>query len=294
MHIEIPSNIGSNIDGYKFFNKLVQLVSKITFSEIVFDFNKNTWFEANLCSVFGAILNDCQERYLFPALINLQPQIEDIFNRNHFLASFTGSILPDDKGTTIRYRKNKLTEEKLIKEFLFSELIQKQNFPKLSQAAQKEIIRSIFEIYSNAIIHGNTDYVYSCGQFYPKKNPPRIDFTIVDLGRTIKTNVNEYTQKQFSGIDAIDWAVKEQNSTKPKSNNIPGGLGFKLISDFVRLNKGKLQIISADGFWEQKKDQFTKEHLENEFPGTIVNLEFNLADESFYYLTSEKVDEIIF
>ncbi len=292
--INIPEYICSNYEGYKFFTELYKNNKELAFINILYDFSGNKWFEANLCAVFGAILNENQSRYINPEFVNISPKVEDVLYRNHFFASFQGSVLSDDKGTTIRYRKNKLTEEKLIKEFLFSELIQKNSFPKLSQAAQKEIIRSIFEIYSNAIIHGKSEFVYSCGQFYPTKVPPRIDFTIVDLGRTIKNNVNDFLGRKYNGIEAIEWAVQEQNSTKPKVDNIPGGLGFKLICDFVRMNKGKVQIVSSDGYWEQKKEIVTKYSLPDEFPGTIVNLEFNMADSSFYYLSTEKAEDIIF
>ena len=34
--------------------------------------------------------------------------------------------------------------------------------------------------------------------------------------------------------------------------------------------------------------------MQNEFPGTIVNIEFNLDDASFYYLKQEVIDEIKF
>jgi len=110
------------------------------------------------------------------------------------------------------------------------------------QTAKGEIIRSIFEIYSNAVLHGDCLNVYSCGQFYPRKTPPRIDFTIVDVGKTIKKNVNNFLQKELSGIDAIEWALAENNTTKPKEKNIPGGLGLKIICEFARLNNGKVHI----------------------------------------------------
>jgi hypothetical protein len=164
----------------------------------------------------------------------------------------------------------------------------------LSDAAKKEIIRSIFEIYSNAIIHGDCEDVFSCGQFYPTKTPPRIDFTIVDVGKTIKKNVVDFIGKSISGIEAIQWALEDFNTTKPKEKNIPGGLGLKLICDFARLNKGKIHIVSAEGCWQfnrGKEENFTMKHP---FPGTLVNLEFNLDDKSFYFLKKEESEDIIF
>jgi len=294
MKIEFPKDICSDFNGYSFFIELYERTKKFILKNIELDFSKTEWFEANLCAVLGSIINKIQSNLNNVELTNLKPNIENIFCRNHFLASFGGSIIPDTTETTIKYRKNKLTDEKFIKEFLFSELILKSDFPKLSLIAQKEIARSIFEIYSNAVIHGDCDFVYSCGQYFPRKTPPHIDFTIVDLGRTIKTNVNTYLNNDKTGKEAIEWAIEANNSTKPKINNIPGGLGLKLILDFVRLNKGKIQIVSSDGYWEMNKNTIKADDFKFEFPGTIVNIEFNLDDKNFYYLKTEKVEDIVF
>ncbi|HNW97108.1 MAG TPA: hypothetical protein PKK00_01695 [Bacteroidales bacterium] len=292
--IYIPQKVCSDYEGYSFFIECISNLKNVEFEDIIYDFNTTTWFEANLCAILGAIINTAQNNLNNTYIKNLNPHIEDILSRNNFLVSFGGWELVDTKATTVKYRRNKLTEEKLIKEFLYNELIRKQDFPKLSDIAQKEIVRSIFEIYSNAIIHGDCLYVYSCGQYYPNKKPPRIDFTIVDMGKTIKTNVNTFLKGNLSGKEAIEWAVKEQNTTKPKEDNIPGGLGFKLIIDFIERNNGKIQIVSSDGYWELNKGTNLASSFSYEFPGTIVNLEFNLDDRKFYYLKSEKAEDIIF
>jgi dGTP triphosphohydrolase len=290
----IKKKVCSDYEGYSFLAKLHHDLCVLEQETIVLDFKDNTWFEANLCAALGAIINKASNNFNHILLSNLNNQLESIFSRNHFLASFGGYQIEDFNNTTIKYRRNKIQEDKLIKEFLDKELIDKPDFPRLSIAARSEIIRSIFEIYSNAVIHGACDYVYSCGQFYPNKRPPRIDFTIVDIGRTIKGNVAEFLGQEVSGLKAIEWALKENNTTKPKENNIPGGLGLKIIRDFTRLNNGKLQIVSSDGFWQLSHGQEQSLKLNNSFPGTLVNLEFNLDDQSFYYLTEEKPEDIIF
>jgi hypothetical protein len=98
----------------------------------------------------------------------------------------------------------------------------------------------------------------------------------------------------MSGIEAIEWAIKESNTTKPKDRNIPGGLGLKLICEFARMNNGKVQIVSSDGCWQLTRNNEERFTLDYPFPGTIVNLEFNLDDKSFYYLEEENEESIIF
>jgi hypothetical protein len=289
----MPVRIASNFHGYDFLSNLNADLEEFKLESISIDFSQNNWFEANLCAVLGAIINNATSNLNNISIQGLQSQQKNILSKNHFLAALGGEKIMDTNNTTIKYRRNKLTDDKLIKDFLDRELINKPDFPKLSNAAKKEIIRSIFEIYSNAILHGDCTEVFSCGQFYPQKQPPRIDFTIVDMGKTIKKNVNDFLHKNISGIDAIKWALQENNTTKPKENNIPGGLGLKLICDFVRLNNGKIQIVSSDGYWQLSRKKEEMNTLTNPFPGTIVNIEFNLDDKSFYYLKSE-AEDIIF
>lgn len=293
--IKIAESIKSDFRGYNYLSNLNHQLESSLFEQINLDFSDNRWFEANLCAVLGAILHEAKKNLNDISLVEMAGPQMDIFSRNHFLASFGGHKISDILDTTIKYRRNKLSDDKLIKEFLMSELINKPDFPKLSDAAKKEIIRSIFEIYSNAILHGECTDVFSCGQFYPNKLPPRIDFTIVDMGKTIKSNVNEYLRTEKSGIESIIWALTDNNTTKPKEKNIPGGLGFKLILEFVKMNKGKIQIVSNDGCWQYSKGKEELRMLDFPFPGTIVNLEFNLNDSSFYYLKREEnIRDIIF
>ncbi len=291
---DIPKTVRSNFNGYAFFSNLNQELEQLEFEEIELNFSNNTWFEANLCAALGAIINQSNASFNNITIKNLNPKQENIFSRNHFLAAFGGKKISDLNETTIKYRRNKLADDKLIKEFLDKELINKPDFPKLSRAAKGEIIRSIFEIYSNAVIHGDCTDVFSCGQFYPQRTPSCIDFTIVDVGRTIRKNVQEFLNTKLTGVEAIKWALQANNTTKPIEKNIPGGLGLKIIKEFAKLNKGKIQIASGNGFYQFQKGKEVFLELAHPFPGTLVNLEFNLDDKSFYYLEREKPEDIIF
>jgi hypothetical protein len=146
-------------------------------------------------------------------------------------------------------------------------------------------------LFENARIHGQCSIVFSCGQYYPKKK--RLDFTVVDLGRTIRRNVREFLgDNTMKGNKTIEWAVTEGHTTK--KGTIPGGLGLSLISGFVRLNQGKIQIISSDGFWEQNVKGISSMGFHQPFPGTLINLEINIADPLSYCLASEVSDREIF
>ena len=160
----------------------------------------------------------------------------------------------------------------------------------MSPLLKSKINKSIFEIFNNANIHGRCQHVFSCGQYFPKKK--RLLFTIADLGATIKHNVNQYLDRSLPASEAIQWAVEEGNTTK--TGSIPGGLGLSLIRDFLKLNKGRIQIVSANGYWEERKGAIFAKEFENVLTGTFVNLDININDQSSYVLASEVDPNSIF
>lgn len=154
----------------------------------------------------------------------------------------------------------------------------------MSQGLLKRFRESIFEVFSNSVLHsGTTLGIFSCGQFFPKRH--RLDFTLADLGVGIRQNVSEFIGCEISGVDAIVWATEGSNTTK--RGDVPGGLGLKLLQEFIDLNGGRLQIVSDSGYWQRANKGDTVSHLGYSFPGTVVNIEINTADRQSYILTSE-------
>ena len=60
------------------------------------------------------------------------------------------------------------------------------------------------------------------------------------------------------------------------------------LKEFIRMNKGSLDIISGRGWVVLNGEEEETHLLETAFPGTIVNLNFNFDDKDYYYMTSEK------
>jgi hypothetical protein len=288
--IEFPKKITSNYNGFKALICFYKELSVISDTKIIIDFRKCRYFEANLSSVLGAIFSSISMRNNNEIQIsNLNYALDNIFKRNGFLSKFGTAKMPDEYNTTISYQEFEEDKGVNFKDYIRDNLLRKDDFPELSVLAEKKINESIFELFENAHTHGNCDKIHTCGQYFPNHNPPRIDMTIVDLGQSIKANVNRHLEmigkNIISGTEAIQWAVIKGHTTKIGNN--PGGLGLDVIREFVDLNKGKLQIVSSDGFWEYKKGKASTKTLSESFPGTIANLEFNLDDKNFYQLSSE-------
>lgn len=290
MTIAFPHSVENNSQGYEFLIGLYFKTKSCKMESIVLDFIDTSWFEANMVAVLGAIVDRLKGKFNTVNTINLSGKIKEAFRKNHFLSIFGGGIGSDSFDTTVEYKKFEKLDGKSFREYIDAELLSKAEMPKMSRLLRKKISENIFEIYYNAVIHGNCQNIFSCGQYYPTTS--RLDFTIVDLGTTIKKNVNKLLSKDLSGKQTIAWAVEEGNTTK--QGDIPGGLGLSLIREFLKLNGGKIQIISDDGYWEENGSELNAKDLSCNFIGTIVNLEFNLRDEKSYSFLSEVDKDDIF
>lgn len=281
--IQLPYRIGSDQQGFASLANIYQQVKSCQFEKIQLDFQNTTWFDANMLAMLGAIMESAWTNDF--DIVNLGPKQEKIFKKTRY-SYFGGESLLDRYQTTVEYRKSKASEIGSFEKYLEKKLLAHPEIPSMSALLRKKIKESILEIFDNARTHGKCKFIFSCGQYYPRKG--RLDFTIVDIGRTIRKNVRDYLHKNFSGKKALDWAV--QKNTTTRKDNIPGGLGFTLIRDFLRKNNGKMQIASADGYWYEKGRISHSKDLNVFFRGTAVNLEFNVNDQSSYYLTSEIED----
>lgn len=84
--------------------------------------------------------------------------------------------------------------------------------PRFTPKAKMAIAQVVLEIFTNAVLHTQTNYIYTCGQFFPKKHC--IDFSIVDTGVGIRNTVNSGTGRNLDAVNAIRWALVDGNTTK--------------------------------------------------------------------------------
>lgn len=282
----IPQKVISSFEGYELLC-YISLKSYSAFNNNVrFNFSDNTYFEANLCSPFGALLEGLRSRGNTIFFDGLNSLVENEFRKNGFYQLVNAGFSNNDSLVTIMdFKKFTLLDTIKFQDYINEQLLAQMDFPQLSELLKKKINKSILEIFNNAHSHGRCEFVYTCGQY--SASEMKLKFTISDMGTTIRKNVNDYfeSKNKIDGKEAISWAVQEGNTTK--KGNIPGGLGLSLIRSFLRLNEGNIQIISSNGYWEEKNGSTFEGVFKNRFLGTIVNFEFNLSDKKSYALSSE-------
>lgn len=276
------------------FNSLVRLQGETAncfFDDIEVDLRATTWFDADMCAALGAILYRLGEGINTVRLNHLRPSVENILSKNGFLSHYGRAKIPDRWGTTIPYRRFDAKDDRYFADYIENELIHRSEMPAMSPGLLKKFRESIFEIFSNAVLHSATKQgIFSCGQFFPKRD--RLDFSVADLGIGMRRNIREKVGLNLSAEEAIVWATHGRNTTKRGS--VPGGLGLKLLSEFIDLNGGCIQIVSDAGYWRREKGNTVTAPLCGAFPGTVVTVEINTADKNSYILSSELSTEDIF
>lgn len=249
------------------------------------------WFAADMCAPFGAILHRLSLQLNTIRLQNIPSRVEKILSKNGFLSHYGRVAIPDTWGTTIPYQRFDTKDDRYFAAYIETEFIHRTEIPTMSSGLLKKFRESVFEIFSNAVIHSQTKQgIFSCGQFFPEKKT--LDFSVADLGIGIRQNILDNIQLNLTPEEAIIWATQGRNTTK--RGPIPGGLGLKLLGEFIDMNGGCIQIVSDAGYWRRKAGHIKTASLSYPFPGTVVSLEINTADKQSYVLTSELSEADIF
>lgn len=245
----------------------------------VFNFEKVNFFQGNM-----AVLLDLLKRYSFQNdgtsyLSGCKDHITELFKRNEFFKTYTEKEvkIEDQRKTTINFQRHYLEEENSEKfyEYIDNKFLNHYRLDGISEVLKEKIQESIIELYTNIIQHGESEFVATCGQFFPKSK--KLIFSIGNLGNTFYEKISKKTGI-LQEAECIEWALEESNSTK----DVPGGIGLYTFSEFIKSNRGQIQIISGRGFYEEfyldEDEKFikNKKKLSHKFPGTIVTLIINL------------------
>ena len=287
MYVSFVSDIvKTNAKGYEHLISLFQELLDSDDNAVQCNFSDCVEFDANLAAVLGVLLDILVENGKNVYITKPKGKhVRRCLARNKFLSAFDIETETEDKERYIQYNRFSTSDSTQFKEYIETGLVEKQKFPMHTYQAGKYIVENIYEIFANAITHGDCKYVYCCGEYKDSSNPPVLDMTIVDCGNTIYKNVNDFlgNKNALPPCEAIRWALKEGHTTK----RITGGLGLAQIESFICQNKGELQIVSDRGMCELKNGVWNDITLRNRFPGTIVNMKFNFEDTNLYYLKNE-------
>jgi len=291
MKVSLPKNVGHDLGGFAALADLWAHTANCTFTQIELDLGAVVWLDADMCAPFGALLHALGQRINTIQLLNLRPDVERALAQSGFLSFYGGKTAPDRWGTTLPYQRFDPKDDRYFADYVTNKVLHHSELPVMSNGLVKKLSESLFELFNNAVLHSQTRLgIFCCGQFFPKRS--QLNFSIADLGIGIRRNVVEKTGLTLDAAEAIVWATTGRNTTRRGA--IPGGLGLKLLMQFVALNGGHVQIVSDAGYWRWHGGKGSAVMLDQPFPGTVVNVEINTADDQSYMLTSEAQDRHIF
>jgi hypothetical protein len=290
MQVNVGS-IKSDFNGFDSISDIAEKTKTLYFDSIDLNFTNCSFFEANMVAPLYTVVANLRDNINDVSILSVPPAVYTILKKNKFLTVFNLPELIDINQTTLPFKIFKLNSGDQFNDYLET-YMKGKGIPEMSEALNKHFLQNLFEIFLNASIHSKSKSgVFVCGQFFPQKH--RLDFTIADAGVGIRENVRRYTgDAKLDSCESIKWALTEGHTTK--TGNHPGGLGLKLIKDFIQKNNGKLQIISRYGYYEFLSNGETFQKMNNDFPGTCINIEINTEDKSSYCLESELKSEDVF
>lgn len=221
-------------------------------------------------------------------LINtMTPAVRNTMARNGFLRVVDQrDPIPPGNSVPIRIDhvpRGARAPHREIMTYLETSWLADKNEIRMTTALRREILGKVWELYANAFEHsGSPVGVVTCGQLFPHRR--EVGLTLTDFGCSIGPNVRRHLvatsweagQDAMSDAMAIEWAFQPGNTTRESAE---GGLGFDLVSEFVRLNRGSLNLYS--GFGRVRMDASHAAQYETttfDFPGTMVDIRLRCED----------------
>lgn len=263
--------------------------------DVTFDFSPCRFLRYNAVVFLGGLARLIKSRFGNVTFNwnTLQNNIFTNLGQNGFLAAFKHGGDPWT-GNSIPYREDKVLDKNSMMDYLKVKWL-RQGWVHVSELLQNAIAGSVWEIYTNAFEHAQSPIgVFSCGQHYPRRK--ELQLTVADFGVGIPSTVrlffsNDQRAHSLSAANCLKWAFQPGTTTKP--NGTSRGMGLDLLKEFVKINKGKLEIFSHEGYALIDETQEIFMNRQTFFEGTLVNISFR-CDKSYYHFASEVPEEPLF
>ncbi|CAG1020966.1 hypothetical protein MTYM_00659 [Methylococcales bacterium] len=251
---------------------------------IRFDFSNCDFLRPNAVVFLGALARLIQYRggHFWFMENTMRSDVYMNLLQNGFAYAMWAKVSPW-QGNSIPYREHFSHDKDSIVRGLKYEWLGR-GWVKVSDSLANEITGQMAEIYANAFEHSQTPIgVYSCGQHIPSTQ--ELLLAVADFGVGIPFNARCHVCPSLSGEDAMRWAFTCGHSTAQRLG--PRGMGLALLKDFIRANKGQLEIYSRDGYARVDSNGEVYENLPVFFEGTLVQVRL-VCDDKLYLLSNEQ------
>ncbi|GAB5540084.1 MAG: hypothetical protein Salg2KO_21870 [Salibacteraceae bacterium] len=265
-------------EGFQAIANLHSELSQFEKSKLGVDCSGLGWIDAQLGACLLTVVNQSRLKGNEVLFYNIAPQIQIILQKNKTLVGNRADV----HGTTIPVTSFISDSEVDFSQFTRKQLLRPE-MPRMSKGLRDKFFEGIDELFTNGSLWSKSPIAFFAGgQYFPRLD--RLSFVLSDGGQGIQGSLLAAGKNFAAPEDAIDWAMKMNNSAR--QGDIPGGLGLGILKDFVAMNGGCLLVCSHSGYWESRNGKIKKLRLSGNYPGTVVSLELNTADTNSYYLQS--------
>jgi hypothetical protein len=272
------------------FRRLFEIWSQVSdyHEDVLFDFSHCGFLRPNAVAFLGGLARLIEFRMgtaIFDWDTLHNNWVKNTLSQNGFAGAF-GSSTSGWSGHSIPYREDHNWDANSIIDYLEQYWLGR-GWVHVSPRLRDAIVGHVWEIYNNAFEHSGSEIgVFSCGQHFYRQN--ELILSVVDFGQGIPAKVRTFLNSdpragQLPAAGCLRWAFQRGNTTKEGE---PGGLGLDLLKEFVRLNQGKLEVYSNEGYAIIDKDGERYENHDISFEGTAVHITL-FCDERLYHFKDE-------
>lgn len=259
--------------------------------DVCFDFSSCSFLRPNAVAFLGGLarlIESRKGRVVFDWRTLSDQAVMTNLCQNGFAGTF-GHPSSKWDGNSIPYREDKTLDMNEIMDYLTYNWIGKR-WVHVSDRLRDAISERMWEIYDNAFEHSGTDIgVFSCGQHFPINN--ELVLSVVDFGQGIPAKIRNFLAsdpraQDLLAEDCLRWAFTKGKSTC--TGGVARGLGLDLLKEFIRLNQGKLEMYSNEGYAIIDKEGECYKRHNAFFEGTIVHITLR-CDENLYHFRDENI-----
>lgn len=227
------------------------------------------------------------------------PAVLESLRENGFAAAFGGPAVRDGEHA-IPYREDQVERADEIVDYLSSAWLGR-GWMSLSELLKNAVVGRVWEVYANAFEHGKSRVgIFSCGQH--SVDHKEISLTVLDFGVSIPENVRAHARRRLAAghtdaetmrlltcppQEALEWAFRRGTTTQV--GGISRGLGLDLLRNFVKINGGRLECLSGEGYVVISQSGEEYERVPP-FRGTALSITL-ICDARKYILASEALPQ---
>ncbi|MCU8035031.1 MULTISPECIES: hypothetical protein [unclassified Shewanella] len=297
--ISIPSVRDTDEAFYVLWRRLFgRELLKDRFYNIFIVFDKCNYAGVNLTALIGAYIQYLVENYDCKIKVETNSMNDQVHLklRNmellHSLDKFGFRSVSND---IIPYRKfdSIVHSERDVLRYLEADWLSRNRL-NLSLEVKASVLSSMWEIFANAFEHSHSRTVHCCGSYDNKEKT--LSLLVGDTGQGIVVSICQFLRQTLEAKVALSWALVRGNSTytanlKDSGTTQPRGLGLHLLTQFVDINEGVMEIYTDNVFYRRENKLDIYEPAPINVHGSWVRITLRCKRDVLYCFKDEQVPD---